>query len=306
MDLKKLATYSRKGIWEISLMNYETKNLYRSLHYLNINNITVDDEVGNTVADLIDNSPKLVHLEMTGGHWNITNAMKCLRALQNNSHLVYLNLSNNCFALPEIFYSLRGCSALKFLDLDNCCRLKSTSTVSINMGSLHLSHLNLSNNYIDDEAADYLTALIGTNDGLEHLNFWNCKLSPSGIQNITNALKVSSSLKFLDISFTDSDSESLLDQMVALLATNKYLHHFSLSDLVLDNTKFHQMQPYLCIIKGLRKLTIHYCVFTDEDTSTIISLIANNLTLCELTLLDCEMSVKSKLKFTFVGAALNK
>ena len=220
------------------------------MHYLNVNNITVDDEVGNTVAALIDNSPKLVHLEMTGGHWNITNAMKCFRALQNSAHLMYLNLSNNSFRLTKIFYSLRGCTALKVLDLHNFCSFKSTKTVTIitkNPTFLHLSYLNLSNNFIDDEAVDYLTALIAANVGLEYLNFHDCKLSPSGIQNISNVLKVLSSLKFLDISFAGCVSKSLDDdQIVALLANNKYLEHLGLSNLVLDNTKLHLIQSHLC------------------------------------------------------------
>ena len=305
----KRISFSTKEIWEVSLINYETENFYHSLHYLNINNITVNDEVRNTVAALIDNSPELVHLEMARGDWNITNAMKCFRAL-HPSHLIYLNLSNNCFALIEIFYLLRGCAALKVLDLDNCCRLKSTSTNYITTESptfLHLSYLDLSNNYIDDEAVDYLTTLIAANVGLKHLNFCNCKLSPSGVQSIYNALKALSSLKFLDVRFDDSDSKSLDDdQMLALLATNKYLDHFSFSDLVLDNAKFRQMRSHLCIIKELQTLTIHDCIFADEDTSAIVSLIANNPQLSELTLLGCEISVKSKLKFTFVSAALDK
>ena len=305
----KEITFSPKGIKQVCLLNYEAENLYHSLHYLNVNNITVDGEVGNTVAALIDNSPKLVHLEMAGGQWNITDAMKCFSALQSSSHLVYLNLSNNSFTLTEIFYSLKGCTALKVLNLHNCCTLKSIGTVSITTESptlLHLSYLDLSNNYVDDEAVDYLTALIPANVGLEYLNFCNCKLNLSGIQNINRALKVLSSLKFLDITFDDSDSESLDDdQVVALLATNKSLEHLGLSNLVLDNTKLHQIQSHLCVIK-LRRLIINDCIFTDEETSKIICLIANNPKLCELALLGSEISVKSKIKLTFVRAALDK
>ena len=304
----KYITCSTEGIIkQESLTNCETEKLY---HSLNVNDIIVDDHVGDIVAGLIANSPKLEHLEMAGDKWSITNVMKCFNAIQSN-YLMYLNFSkkNDClnFALTEIFYLLSKHIALKFLDLHNCSNLKSTSTVSItaeNPTFLHLSYLNLSNNYIDDEAIDYLTTLIAANVGLEYLNFSNSKF-PSGIQNITNALKASSSLKFLDITFDGSDSLDG-DLAVTLLATNKYLEHLGLSNLVLDNTKLHQMQSHLCVIKGLRRLIINDCIFTDEDTSTIVSLIANNPNLCELTLLDCEMSVKNQMKFTFVSAALDK
>ena len=308
----KYITCSTEGIIkQESLTNCETEKLYHSLHYLNVNDIIIDDHVGDIVAGLIANSPKLEHLEMAGDKWSVTNIMKCFNALQTN-HLMYLNFSNkiDClnFALTEIFYLLSKHTALKFLDLHNCSNLKSTSTVSITAESrtiLHLSYLNLSSNYIDDEAIDYLTTLFAANIGLEYLNFCNCKLSPSGVQNISNALKASSSLKFLDISF--ADSESLDDDlMVAVLTANKYLEHLGLSILVLDNTKLHQMQSHLCIIKGLQRLIINDCIFTEEDTSTIVSLIVNSPNLYELTLFNCEMSVKNKLKFTFVGAALDK
>ena len=187
--------------------------------------------------------------------------------------------------------------------------MKSTSTVSITTESptfLHLSYLDLSNNYIDDEAVDYLAALITANVGLEYLNFHDCMLNPSGIQNISNALKVLSSLKFLDISFADSDSRSIDDNlMVVLLTDNKYLKYLGLSNLVLDNTKLHQIQSHLCVIK-VQRLIMNDFIFTDEDTGAIISLIANNPKLRELTLLNCEMSITNKLKFTFVSAALDK
>ena len=307
----KYITFSTEGIIKQgSSTNYETEKLYHSLHYLSVNDVIVDDHVGDIVAGLIANSPKLEHLEMAGDKWNITNVMKCFSALQNN-HLMYLNFSNknNClhFSLTEIFYLLSKHTALKDLDLHNCSSLRSTSTVSLttkNPTFLHLSYLDLSNNYIDDEAVDYLRALIAANVGLEYLNFCNCKLSPSGVQNIYNAFNVSSSLKFLDISFDDSGDESLDDnQIVVLLATNKYLE-LGLSNLVLDNTKLHQIQSHLCVIK-LRRLIINDCSFTDEDTNTIISLITNHPKLCELTLPDRQILVKSKIMQSFVHAALD-
>ena len=308
----KYVTCSTEGIIkQESLTNCETEKLYHSLHYLNVNDIIIDDHVGDIVAGLIANSPKLEHLEMAGDKWSVTNIMKCFNALQSN-YLMYLNFSNksDClnFAVTEIFYLLNKHIALKYFDLHNCGNLKNTSTVSKtteNPTFLHLSYLNLSNNYIDDEAVDYLTTLIVANVGLEYLNFCDSKLSSSGIKNISNALKVLSSLKFLDARFDGSVSLDD-DQVVALLANNKYLKHLGLLNLVLDNTKFHQMQSYLCIIKGLRRLIINDCIFTDEDTSTIISLIANSPNLCELTLLGCEISVKRKMKFTFVSAVLDK
>ena len=210
--------FSSEAIKEVDINNHNTENLYHSLNYLYINNITVDDEVGNTVAALIDNSPELKHLEMSGVIWTISSAIKCFRALQNTSHLIYLNFSTN--------------------------RRRS-------------------------------------------------------------ALKVTSSSRFLDFNFTDTEGISLIEDQVAIwLANNKLLQELRLSNLVLDNNIFHQIQSRQLVIKELRRLTINNCVFTDEDTDTITSLIANNSALDELTLLDCEMSVKCKIKFTFIATAM--
>ena len=43
----------------------------------------------------------------------------------------------------------------------------------------------------------------------------------------------------------------------------------------------------------LHGLIINDFIFTDEDTDAIISLIVNNPKFCKLTLLNCEISVKS-------------
>ena len=305
----KQICFNTEGIKRINFNNHETENLYHSLHYLNINNVIINNTVGNIVATLIANSPELEHLEMAGGKWNITSATKCFRALQNNSHLKYLNFSNNYnsyFTLTEIFCLVIGCSALKLLDLHNCCGLNDTiSMTTENPEFLHLIYLDLSNNFIDDGAVDYLSVLIATSFGLEYLSFYNCKLSSCGIQNISSALKVTSSLKFLDINFSDIEGINLVeDQVATLLANNKVLQELRLPNLVLDNNMFHQIQSRQLVIKELQQLTINDCIFTDRNTNTIISLVANNSTLRELTVFNCEMSMKSKIKFTYIATAL--
>ena len=310
----KQISCSTGGLKQISSINCDIENFYHSLNYLDISDITIDDQIGNTVASLIANSPELEHLEMAGGEWSSTYAMKCLKALRNNSCLTHFNFSNNSnnfnFTLIEILYLLNGCSSLKILNLENCCRLRNRKIVSVTNESptlMQLNYLDLNNNLIDDEAADYLAILISTNVGLEYLNFCNCELSSSGIQKIYNALIVASSLKFFYVNFDDTYIKGLdYSQVVTLLAANKQLERLGLSELVLDNTKLHQIQSHLCVVKRLRRLVISDCNFTDKDTGTIISLIANNPTLRELALLNCEMSIRNKLKFSFIGAALDQ
>ena len=304
----KHVCFDEKGIKKTNFSNHESKNLYHSLHYLNVNNVIVDDEVGNTIAALIANSPELEYLEISECEWNITNIMKCLIALQDDSHLMHLQFSNNHnnYSLTEMFYLLRRFTALKVLDLHNCCRLKNAITMTTEgPGFLHLTYLDLSNNYIDDVAVDYLAALIAINVELEYLNLHNCGLKSSDIKTINNALKLSSSIKFLDVSLNEIDDNSLVDDlMISELASNKHLEQLRLSSIILDTRKFHQIQSNLLVIKGLQRLIINDCFFMDKDASRIITFIINNPTLNELCLLGCEMSMKSKIEFSCIATAL--
>ena len=79
-----------------------------------------------------------------------------------------------------------------------------------------------------------------------------------------------------------------------LLADNKHLEQLRLSDLVLDNSKFHQIKLHLLVIKGLESIIIQD-TFAKEDVRKFVSLITNNPTLCELLLLDCVYSKISKI-----------
>ena len=289
----------------VNLNNHDTGHLFHSLHYLNVNNVIVNDEVVNTVANVIANSPELERLKMAGGGWTFTSAMKCFRTFQTTKKLIYLNLSKNSFTLTELLSLLSNFIALKFLHLCEC-GLKSTGIIPLTTLNTvtTLNWLNLSSNSIDDEAVNYLAVLIATNVGLEYLSFYNCMFSSSGIQIISNALKMLSSLKFLDIRCNITDGKGLhYDVLVTMLANSKHLEQLNLFNLVLDNNKFRQIKSHLLVIKGLEQLMIKDCTFTDEDTSTIISLIANNPTLHKLCLLDCELSVKSKMNFSCMAAA---
>ena len=94
----KQICFNTEGIKKVNVNTHETENLYHSLDYLNINDVTVDDEVGNTVAALIANSPELEHLEMSSDKWTVSTALKCFQALQNNSRLMYFNFSDDHYS----------------------------------------------------------------------------------------------------------------------------------------------------------------------------------------------------------------
>ena len=95
--------------------------------------------------------------------------------------------------MAEILPILTCCTTLKFLDLHNC-GLKDTGIISMItenttvLSVTNLTYLNLSDNYIDDEAVDYVTLMIATNVKLEFLNLCNCNLKSSDIKTIISAL----------------------------------------------------------------------------------------------------------------------
>ena len=293
---KKKISFSKEGIKQLDTSNNTTDCLFCSLHYLNINNITVNEEIENTVVALIANSPKLECLEMAGCEWNYSSAKKCFKALQNNKNLLHLNLSNICisFRFIEVLCWLAGCATLNSLYYGS----RETEIVT-------LKCLDLSDNYIDDEAIDYLAAVIGINVGLEYLNLCNCGLKSSSIETISNSLKLSSSLKCLDLSLNELDSKALyVDQVVALLASNKHLEELKLHNLVLKDCNLYQLQSLLLVIKGLKHIIIGDSFFTDKDASIITSLIANNSMLHEICLLNCNTSLKGAMVLSSIATAL--
>ena len=301
--------FSTEGLYQLNL-NQETEHLLYSLNYLNVNNICYVDKAVKTVASLITNSPKLEHLEMARGFFLNTSATECFKALQNNRNLLHLNLSNNRFALTEILPLLTPCATLTFLDLHNC-GLKDTGIASVitenttPLSVTNLTYLDLSYNSIDDEAVDYVALVIATNVKLEYLNLCSCNLKSSGVKIVMNALKLLSSLKFIDLSLNKIDGKCLdIDQVAGLLADNKHLEQLWLSNLVLDNSKFHQIKPYLHVIKGLESIIMQDCFFTDEDVKILVFFITNNPTLCKLCLLDCEISVEDIIHLSRIATTL--
>ena len=291
----KMLCFSAEGIKRVNFTDHEIENLYHSLHYLNINNITVDDKVGNTVAALIANSPELEYLEMSGGKWTVSSAVKCFKALQNNSHFGFLkfrsNHNNKYFALTEIFYLLSGCTALRVLDLHNCCKSELSSIVSITTESptfLELNHLDLSYNYIDDEAVDYLTVLITNNVGLEYLNFCKCLLSkynPNAkvvkiMQSIAESLK---NLLHIDFSHLRCSRE-VVQHITTVITYNSKLKHINLRNCCLFTVDIEN------ISQAAKKLTTleYFNLSNNPLTSTLLNdtttLITNNKNIKVLSL----------------------
>ena len=282
----KLICFNTEGIKKLKCNGNKTETLYHSLYYLNINNVVINDHVENIVIALLVNSPKLEHLEVAGCEWNCT--------------------------MTKLLHQLSRYTSLRILNLNNCCRLEDTKTISIITEGTRLSYLNyldLSNNSIGDEIVEYLAVLIATNVRLEYLNFCNSRLSSSGIHIIINTLKLLSFLKFLDIRFNNHESKGLFDDdddiVSTLLSNNKHLEQLRLSCLVLDSNNFHQAMPHLLVIKVFEQLTIRNCFLTEKDTSRVISLIVNNPTIHKLGLYDCKMSMKSKIKFcNYIATAM--
>ena len=275
--------------------------LLESLCYLNMNNVMVDNQVEDLMIALIKNSPNLEHLEIAKCSLTFTSALECFRALRNRKTLLHLNLADNTFTVAQISSLLNGCTALKSLQLHKCGleddEIISSSVQRIKLFTLaELKCLDLSCISINDVAVNYLAILIANNVGLEYLNLSNCSLESSGIVAITKVLKMVqvSSLKHVDITLNTVENDLITD-LITLLVRNKSLEHLRISKLVLDNVMFNNIKCHLSIIKGLESLSINGCWFSDKDINMVVSVLANNLILRELHLLECKMSTRSKI-----------
>ena len=286
----KEITFSTKGIKQLQQSTYERE---LSFHYLNINDVVFDDQVENIVVNLIFNSPNLEHLEMARCNLNYSSAIKCFGAFQNQKTLLHLNISGISFTIAQICSLLTGFTALTNLQLSNCVleddKIISSFFHHAKLFSLaKLKHLDLSNTFISEDAVGYLTVVIATNVELQYLNICNCNLKPAGIIAIIDTLRMLPFLKSIDLRLNSSE---IMDS-VALLDRNKYVDQLRLlSNLVLDNVSFNNF----AFIKGLEYLHIEGCHLTDEDINTVVSVLSNNQTLYGLHLLNCHMSMRSKI-----------
>ena len=289
-----------------------------SLEYVDFNYNTVDDELASDVALLFTKNGKLKELRFTKvtlnqtGFQHLNNylvkikglttiniigcsfigqkAVKLLTAINNNSEIQELNLSNCIMSANQSWSMLSSISKLKYLNLSNCL-LQPNETKEI-FGILKwmkcLQHVDLSANNMDSDAINDLAVMIKNNKQFQSLSLPNHFLDQGDLRIIIQALQTISSLQYVDFSMSNEVDNELASDVSTLFANNSELEQLNFGRLILKHSGFQNLKSYLVRLKGLKHLSITNCIFDNHDVALLEgSVIYNGCNIQELTISNC-------------------
>ena len=166
-----------------------------SLTFLYIIGKPIDDNLANSIADILIVNPNLQELILCGNGLLASGAITITNALQNTSSLTVLSLRDNGIsdeAADNIASVLSQNTKLQQLDISGNT-IHSEGAVKIARALLNTTSLvvfNMSNNEIDDEAADTIAAVISCNTTrLQHFDLSGNNIQGQGLAIISMALQ---------------------------------------------------------------------------------------------------------------------
>ena len=171
------------GIW----FNFESLQCNTTLVHLNLSNtgLVVTEATAEALTTMLQVNKTLTHLDLSN-NLKFQNASCVFQGLQNNTTLVYLNLSN---IKLDLLKDTRLPKALKTMLQEN----------------KHLEHLDLSYNLLYDGGFYYVCEGLQHNTTLVYLNLSNTRLTDKGAKYIARAYNSNRSLKLsLEIRFNDN------------------------------------------------------------------------------------------------------
>ena len=273
-----------------------------SLEYVDFNNVTVDDELASDVALLFTKNSRLKEIRFTKlelrqiGFQHLNNylvkikglttinmtgcsllgqdAVKLVTAINNNSEIQELKLSNCKISANQSWSMLSRITKLKYLELSQFLR---PNTIKETFGILKwmncLQHVDLSANNMRSDAVNDVAAMIKNNQDIQVLSLPNCVLDQRDLRIIIQAMQTVSSLEYVDFNKNTVDNELASD--VALLFTkNSRLRELRFTKLTLNQIGFQHLSTYLVKIKGLTTIIIIDCSFVAQDAKKLMTAIS--------------------------------
>ena len=233
---------------------------FSQLRHLNLNYITVIEEMEDELVSLIHRNTNLQHLELAGCELSKTFPAAFSQSL---SKLLHLNLSYNTFTFTDFSNLLSQTTALQCLKMDGCGLSK---TASLNVIRT-LTFLDLSNNPISDLHAGDVADLIANNISLQNINISNCGFDSSGILKITKVLKQFTNVRVLDFGSNHMSGhlEYVAEEMVGVITSNKGLEHIHLPHCQFHDKDMKKLFEVMKNVPSLKCVDINY----NEISSTL-------------------------------------
>ena len=214
------------------------------LYYVKINDRAVE------IADVISNNLAIEHLNLYSCKLFENDVEIIAISLQKLTSLKYLNLSFNDVtnrAAEELSTAIANNFTIEYLNLANC-KLKETEIVTIGsaLQKIHtLKDLDLGSNEIINKAADVIANVIYNNTTMKKISLRNCNLTEPDDEKFFRALKVITSLEYIDLSCNTISSLRCYDLEVVLTSNSKLTY--------LNLNKCRLMRTEIAAIKSIKQ-----------------------------------------------------
>ena len=292
----------------------------RSLKYVDMSLITIDNDLISDIAVIINNNSKLkeikvfklllIHndiqhlgnylvkitglksLNITGYIFNRQDADKLVIAIKQNFEIWQLNLSNCKVPIYHLLDILSYKSIMKnlnWLDLSSCYldskEMRHTLDVLKNMK--YLQHINLSANTMKSNAISEMAAMIKSNKDIQVLCLPNCVLDQKDLRIIIQAMQTISSLQYVDFN-TSQVNNKLANDIATLFANNSELKQLRFARVVLKHSGFQELKACLFKLRGVKHLSITDCNITNHDVALLETFIYRNHSIQKIMILNCK------------------
>ena len=248
---------------------------------LNANQIT--ETVASDIAQVISCNVQLEIIQLSDNVLKANGTKVLCKSLRKCTALKLLDLENNSIteeAADDIAAVITNNKSLKFVNI-GMNKLKSAGIVKIARALKDLSHLNILNvisNEITDYAADDIAKVIACNSELEGLRINNNHFSTVGIHKICTTLKDKTTLKLLDLENNKTTKETA-DDIAAVITNNTLLKHFNVNNCSLETKGIKKVACALMQLHSLETLCLESNKITQEGANGIATVIKNNLSL---------------------------
>jgi Ran GTPase-activating protein (RanGAP) involved in mRNA processing and transport len=194
------------------------KNAY-NLEMLNLSKNYINSDVGPTLESLLRRTRKLTKLILEYNELMPRGAEQISRGLRNNATLLTLNLKGNILGDEGVFHivsALQQNRTLQHLNLGlNEIGPMGASALAQVIQQSSLKSLNLSKNFLGDEAVIVLSNVLGNQDyecNLAKIDFSSCRVGDRGVEYFFSAVITNKHLQ--SVSFKDNFISEQLEPIV--------------------------------------------------------------------------------------------
>jgi len=291
-----------KQIRQLTLSNckcigmFYTLVLLSSLEYLDVNSSTVPS---TAISATISKNTKLKHINFSKCSVQDYRFHEIAEAMSTLVLLKYLNVSGikmNDTSASFISAVIANNPEIYHLDLSKC-QLHHNGLLRIirQLKCSHLSYLDVSYNYITEEAAKVLFDTFSNGIELIHLCLSHCNLYEQSFLLIAKSLAMMTTLRHLDLSGNTIDIQ-IAHAISNCTANNHNLEYFDISHCAISENEMQIIVASMKEINFLRHLNISCCEINQFVVDDLVAVINSNRELEHLDISNCHVEEDGMLK----------